>query len=117
MLQAAIASLQTEPELDWPQIAALYQRLSGLTGSPVVECNRAVAVAHAVGDEAGLAILDRLADGGELADYQYLHSTRGELLRRLERGPEAREAYARAVELCGDDGPQRRYLIRRLNEV
>jgi RNA polymerase sigma-70 factor (ECF subfamily) len=115
MLQAAIASLQAEPELDWPQVAALYQRLAGLTGSPVVECNRAVAVAHAVGDEAGLAILDRLADGGELADYQYLHSTRGELLRRLGRASEARAAYARAIELCDADGPQRRYLMRRLD--
>ena len=116
VLQAAIASLQCDPEIDWHEVAALYQRLSALTGSPVVECNRAVAVAHADGDEAGLAILDRLVAEGALRDYQYLHSTRGELLRRLGRATDARDAYERALEL-GPSEPQRQYLERRLAEL
>jgi predicted RNA polymerase sigma factor len=73
---------------DWAEIAALYGELSSLTDSPVVELNRAVAVAEAEGSEAGLAIVDRL----ELHDYRYVHSTRGELLRRLGRTGEARDA-------------------------
>ena len=88
MLQAAIAALHADEPRDWPQIAALYGELSRLTGSPVVELNRAVAVAEAAGPEAGLAI----ADGLDLGDYHYLHATRGELLRRLGRTAEAREA-------------------------
>ena len=86
VLQAAIASLHAGEPRDWPQIAALYGELSRLTGSPVVELNRAVAVAEASGPEAGLAI----ADGVQLGDYHYLHATRGELLRRLGRTAEAR---------------------------
>ncbi len=77
VVQAAIASLHADEPRDWPQIAALYGELSRLTGSPVVELNRAVAVAEAEGAEAGLAIVDGLA----LDDYRYLHATRGELLR------------------------------------
>ena len=88
-MQAAIASLHADEPRDWPQIAALYGELARLTGSPVVELNRAVAVAEADGPEAGLAIVDGLA----LDDYRYLHATRGELLRRLGRTTEAREAY------------------------
>src|SRR6266498_3283117 len=79
VVQAAIASLHADEPQDWPQIAALYGELSRLTGSPVVELNRAVAVAESEGPGAGLDIVDRLA----LEDYHYLHSTRGELLRRL----------------------------------
>jgi RNA polymerase sigma-70 factor (ECF subfamily) len=116
VLQAAIASLQCEPAIDWGEVAVLYGRLSALTGSPVVECNRAVAVAHADGDEAGLAILDRLAGEGTLREYQYLHSTRGELLRRLGRAAAARDAYERALRLCPSE-PQRQYLERRLAEL
>jgi RNA polymerase sigma-70 factor (ECF subfamily) len=112
VLQAAIASLQAEPELDWPQIAQLYAELAALTGSPVVECNRAVAVAEAEGPEAGLEILDRL----ELDEYQYLHSTRAELLRRLERPRDARDAYRRALALSRP-GPERSFLERRLAEL
>jgi RNA polymerase sigma-70 factor (ECF subfamily) len=112
VVQAAIASLHVEDPPDWPQIAALYGELARLTRSPVVELNRAVAVAEAQGPEAGLAITDGLA----LEDYRYLHSTRGELLRRLGRTAEAREAYARALELAHDEAEQR-LLRRRLSEL
>src|SRR5204862_520595 len=83
-----------------------------LTDSPVVELNRAVAVAEEQGPEAGLAIVDRLA----LEDYRYLHSTRGELLRRLGRAAKARDAYRRALALVHDDA-ERRLLERRVAEV
>jgi RNA polymerase sigma-70 factor, ECF subfamily len=112
VLQAAIAALHAVEPRDWPQIAALYGELSRLTGSPVVELNRAVAVAEAAGPEAGLAI----ADGLQLGDYHYLHATRGELLRRLGRTAEAREAYERALSLARDDA-ERRLLERRVREL
>ena len=112
VVQAAIASLQADTQLDWPQIAALYGELARLTRSPVVELNRAVAVAEAQGAEAALEIVDRLA----LDDYQYLHSTRAELLRRLGRADEARAAYRRALELARAE-PERRFLKRRLAEA
>ncbi len=112
VLQAAIASLHTEDSPDWPEIAMLYRRLAQLTGSPIVELNRAIAVAEADGPEAGLAIVDEL----ELADYRYLHSTRGEFLRRLGRDREARDAYGRALELADGDA-ERRLLERRLDEL
>jgi RNA polymerase sigma-70 factor (ECF subfamily) len=112
VVQAAIASLHADDPHDWPQIAALYGELSRLTGSPVVELNRAAAVAEAEGPEAGLAI----ADGLELDDYHYLHSTRAELLRRLGRTGEARAAYERALELVRDEA-ERRLLERKLAEL
>jgi RNA polymerase sigma-70 factor (ECF subfamily) len=112
VVQAAIASLHTEEPRDWPQIAALYGELFRLTGSPVVELNRAVAVAEAEGPEVGLAIADSLA----LEDYLYLHSTRAELLRRLGRTDEARGAYRRALELV-EDAAERHLLERRLAEL
>ncbi len=112
VIQAAIASLHAEEPRDWPQIAALYGELSQLTASPVVELNRAAAVAEAEGPEAGLAMLDRL----DLDAYRYLHSTRAELLRRLGRDGEARDAYARALEST-DDPAERRLLERRLATV
>jgi RNA polymerase sigma-70 factor (ECF subfamily) len=112
VVQAAIASLHADEPLDWPQIAALYGELARLTGSPVVELNRAIAVAEEQGPEAGLAIADGLA----LDDYHYLHATRGELLRRLGRTGEARDAYHRALALAGDDA-ERRLLVRRLTEL
>ena len=89
VVQAAIASLHSDDPVDWPQIAALYGELSRLTESPVVELNRAVAVAEADGPLAGLEIIDGL----ELDNYHYLHAARAELLRRLDRGDEARVAY------------------------
>jgi RNA polymerase sigma-70 factor (ECF subfamily) len=112
VIQAAIASLHANEPRDWPQIAALYGELARLTDSPVVELTRAVAVAEMNGPEAGLAIVDRLA----LEDYRYMHSTRGELLRRLGRTEEARDAYHRALALIHDDA-ERRLIERRLAEL
>ncbi|MBV9919161.1 MAG: sigma-70 family RNA polymerase sigma factor [Solirubrobacterales bacterium] len=112
VLQAAIASLQSESEIDWRQIAALYEQLVRLTSSPVVELNRAVAVAETGATEAALEIVEAL----ELDDYQYLHSTRGELLQRLGRYDEARAAFARALALAGSE-PERRFLAQRMNEL
>jgi RNA polymerase sigma-70 factor (ECF subfamily) len=112
VVQAAIASLHVDERPDWPQIAALYGELARLTDSPVVELSRAVAVAEDQGAEAGLEIIERLA----LEDYRYLHSTRAELLRRLGRIEEAREAYRRALALVHDDA-ERRLLERRLAEL
>ena len=109
VLQAAIAILHTEEEVDWPQIAALYGELVRLTGSPVVELNRAAAIAEAGDPEAALAVVDGL----ELENYHYLHSTRGELLRRLDRPDEAREEYERSLGLVHSDA-ERRFLERRL---
>jgi RNA polymerase sigma-70 factor (ECF subfamily) len=112
VIQAAISSLHAAEPRDWPQIAALYGELSRLTGSPVVELNRAIAVAEVEGAEAGLAIVDRL----ELDDYQYLHSTRADLLRRLDRTRPARDEYRRALALS-EDPAERRLLERRLAEL
>jgi len=111
-LQAAIASLQAEKRLDWPQIAALYGELADLTGSAVVRLNRAVAIAEADGPAAALAIVDGL----DLPGYQYWHSTRAELLRRLSRPAEARAAYQAALDLA-HSLPERRYLERRIAET
>jgi RNA polymerase sigma-70 factor, ECF subfamily len=108
VVQAAIASLHADEPRDWAQIADLYGELARLTNSPVVELNRAVAVAEEQGPEAGLVIVNGL----ELEDYRYLHSTRAELLRRLGRTDEARDAYARALVLVNDDA-ERRLLERR----
>jgi RNA polymerase sigma-70 factor, ECF subfamily len=112
VLQAAIASLQAQDPIDWPQVAALYEELAALTRSPVVELNRAVAIAQAGSPQAALAIVDRL----ELDDYRYLHSARGELLRRLGRTEDALAAYRRALELTGAER-ERRFLRRRIAEL
>jgi RNA polymerase sigma-70 factor (ECF subfamily) len=112
VLQAAIASLHAETPSDWAQIAALYSELGRLTNSPVVELNRAIAVAEVDGPQAGLRIVDELG----LDDFRYLHSTRAELLRRLGRTDEALAAYRRARALT-DDGAERRFLDRRLAEL
>jgi RNA polymerase sigma-70 factor, ECF subfamily len=112
VVQAAIASLHMEEPRDWPQIAALYGELVRLTGSPVVELNRAIAVAEAAGTDAGLSLVDRL----DLDGYQYFHSTRADLLRRLGRTDEARIEYERALELARTE-PERRFLRRRVAEV
>jgi RNA polymerase sigma-70 factor, ECF subfamily len=111
-LQASIAALQTEDWIDWPRIAALYRELAEVTGSPVVRLNGAVAVAEAEGPGAALAIIDAL----DLDGYQYWHSTRGELLRRMGRAAEARAAYRRALDLAASI-PERRYLQRRIDET
>ena len=112
VVQAAIASLHLDEPRDMRQIAALYGELARLTDSPVVELSRAVAVAESDGPEAGLEIIDGL----DLDDYRYLHSTRGELLRRLGRTAEARDAFSRALALV-DDEAERRLLERRLQEL
>jgi RNA polymerase sigma-70 factor (ECF subfamily) len=96
-LQAAIASLHYEELADWPQIALLYGRLAELSPSPVVELNRAVAVAMADGPEPGLEIVDGLTG---LERYHLWHSTRAELLHRLGRDEDAVAAYSRALELA-----------------
>ena len=108
-VQAAIADLHLSQPRDWEQIAALYGVLAELTGSPIVELNRAVALAELEGPAAALELLDGLA----LEDYRYFHSTRADLLRRLGREAEARGAYARALELAQTD-PERRFLEGRL---
>jgi RNA polymerase sigma-70 factor, ECF subfamily len=112
VLQAAIASLHAEEDRDWAQIAALYGELARLTGSPVVELNRAVALAETAGPAAGLAATESL----ELEGYHYLHAARADFLRRLGRPDEARAAYERALELA-PSAPERRFLARRLAEL
>ena len=112
VIQAAIASLHADEPRDWPQIAALYGELAQLTGSPVVELNRAVALAETAGVEAALGAIVEL----DLDDYQYFHTTRADFLRRLGRTDEARAAYERALELA-HSGPERRFLERRLAEL
>jgi RNA polymerase sigma-70 factor, ECF subfamily len=112
VLQAAIAALHVDEPQDWPQIAALYGELARLTGSAVVELNRAAAIAEAGDAESALALVDSI----ELDRYHYLHSTRAELLRRLGRADEARTAYARALELVHSEA-ERRFLERRFAEM
>lgn len=117
-VQAAIAALHDEAPAadatDWPQIAALYAELARLEPSPVVELNRAVAVAMAEGPARGLEAMAPLAE--PLADYPYLHAARADLLRRLERREEAESAYKRARELLSN-GAERAFVDRRLAEV
>lgn len=112
VIQAAVASLQVEPEPDWQQISALYARLVALTGSAVVELNQAVAIAQAGDPLRALAIVDGL----DLKGYSYLHSTRAELLARLGRTDEARRAFEQALALARSD-TDRRFLRRRLGEL
>jgi RNA polymerase sigma-70 factor (ECF subfamily) len=116
-LQAAIASEHaravTPRATDWGRVASLYARLGELEPSPVIELNRAVAVAMAEGAERGLELLDALERGGDLDRYHLLHSARGELLRRLGRGSEAAGSYRRALELASNP-TERRFLERRL---
>jgi RNA polymerase sigma-70 factor (ECF subfamily) len=100
-----------EPQ-DWPQLASLYGELARLTGSPVAELNHAVAIAEAGDVEAGLELVEHL----ELDRYHYLHATRAELLRRLDRVEDARAAYRRALELVHSEA-ERRFLERRLAEL
>jgi RNA polymerase sigma-70 factor (ECF subfamily) len=112
LLQAAIADLHLQEPRDWPQIAALYETLARLTQSPIVEMNRAIAIAEIDGPEAGLAIIDRL----DLDHYRYFHSTRAELLRRAGREGEAHESYRRALDLAQTE-PEQRFLANRLAET
>ena len=111
-IQAAIAALHTEEPRDWRQIAALYDTLSQLTDSPVIQLNRAIAIGEARGPEAGLELVEQLP----LENYRYLHSARAEMLRRLGRLDEARAAYRQALSLVHDDA-ERRLFDRRLAEL
>ena len=101
---------------DWRRIAQLYAALAAMTGSAVVHLNRAVAVAMADGPAAGLEVVDELVATGALARYHYLHATRADLLRRLDRRTEAQDAYRDALALV-DNEPERQFLVRRLAEV
>ena len=119
-LQAAIAACHataTEAaDTDWQEIAAIYGRLTEIVPSPVVELNRAVAVAMADGPAAGLALVEELEASGKLLDYHLLPATRADLLRRLGRNADASAAYRAALELAATDA-ERRYLTRRLAET
>jgi RNA polymerase sigma-70 factor, ECF subfamily len=119
-LQAAIAACHATAadaaDTDWARIAVLYGRLAEVAPSPVVELNRAVAVAMADGPAAGLELVDRLEASGALAGYHLLPATRADLLRRLDRRPEAAAAYRDALALAANDA-ERRYLSRRLEEI
>jgi RNA polymerase sigma-70 factor (ECF subfamily) len=119
-VQAAIAACHdTAPDVastDWPQIAALYDELLRLTPSPVVELNRAVAVAMAEGIPVGLALVDGLAESGRLEKYHLLYATRADLLRRDGRIEEAGQAYEEALRLAPTEA-ERRYLTRRIDEL
>ena len=111
-LQASIASLHVEDPVDWARVASLYGELAEVTGSEVVELNRAAALAEAGDAKAALVLADRL----DLDRYHYLHATRAELLRRLGREDEARDAYDRALELVHSDA-ERRFLEQRRAEL
>jgi RNA polymerase sigma-70 factor, ECF subfamily len=119
-LQAAIAAVHddaaTVATTDWPQVVALYDVLLTVAPSPLVELNRAVAVAMVDGPAAGLALLDALAEDRRLAGYHLLPAARADLLRRLDRREEAADAYRRALELVGNE-PERAFLRRRLSEL
>lgn len=119
-LQAAIAAVHarapTAGATDWAQIVGLYDALVQVEPSPVVELNRAVAVAMRDGPSAGLALVDAILERGDLSDYQLAHSARGDLCRRLGRTAEARASYARALALTRQE-PERRFLERRLGEL
>lgn len=119
-LQAAIAAVHSEAsrsdETDWSQIAGLYDVLLRVEPSPVIELNRAVAIAMRDGPQAGLALVDEILDRGDLADYYLAHSARAEFYRRLGKKPEARASYERALELTRQD-PERRFLEMRLREL
>lgn len=119
-LQAAISAVHAEAPTpsatDWPQIVGLYDVLTSVEPSPVVELNRAVAVAMRDGPAAGLALIDDILARGDLADYYLAHSARAELCRRLGKTQEARAAYERALSLTQLE-PERRFLERRLREL
>lgn len=116
-IQAAIAAVHatapTGAETEWPRIVELYDALLAVSPSPVIELNRAVALAMRDGAEAGLQVIDGLLASGELADYQLAHAARADLCRRLNRHAEARASYERALALARQE-PERRFLQRRL---
>jgi RNA polymerase sigma-70 factor (ECF subfamily) len=119
-LQAAIAAAHaaapTAAATDWRRITAVYDALLTVNPSPVVELNRAVAVAMRDGPAAGLTLVDAILDRGELSGYHLAHAARADLLRRLGRRDDARAAYERALQLARQE-PERRFLRRRLAEL
>jgi len=119
-IQAAIAAVHAESSdstaTDWGQIVALYNLLARAASSPVVELNRAVAVAMRDGPEAGLALVDAILTRGDLADYHLAHAARGDLCRRLGKSADARASYERALALA-QQGPERRFLERQLVQL
>jgi RNA polymerase sigma-70 factor (ECF subfamily) len=119
-VQATIAAVHASApgaaQTDWRQIAALYGALLEINPSPVVELNRAVAVAMRDGPVAGLTLMDAILERGDLADYHLAHAARADLLRRLGRLQEARQAYERALSLV-QQAPERRFLLMRLAQL
>jgi RNA polymerase sigma-70 factor (ECF subfamily) len=119
-VQAAISAVHadaaTPQETDWGQIVALYDVLLGGGSSPIVELNRAVAVAMRDGPAAGLALIDKILQRGDLEKYHLAHAARADMCRRLGRTREARAAYEQALSLAQQE-PERRYLRRRLAEL
>jgi RNA polymerase sigma-70 factor (ECF subfamily) len=119
-LQAAIAAVHAEADsmaaTDWRQIVALYDQLLRIQPSPVVQLNRAVAIAMRDGPEAGLAHIDAVLEHGEMANYYLAHSARADMCRRLGRPAEARASYEKALALT-QQGPERQFLARRLEEL
>lgn len=119
-LQAAIAAVhdeaRTADDTDWPQILGLYEVLARIAPSPVVRLNRAVALAMVAGPAAGLGAMDSLATDPAMGEYRFFHAARADLLRRLERWPDAAEAYGRALSLA-PNAPERAFLEHRRREV
>jgi RNA polymerase sigma-70 factor (ECF subfamily) len=119
-LQAAIAAVHAEAEsaatTDWRQIVALYDRLLRIHPSPVVQLNRAVAIAMRDGPEAGLTHIDAVLEQGELANYYLAHSARADMYRRLGRTAEARSSYERALALTQQE-PERQFLQERIRQL
>ena len=119
-LQAAIAAVHAEAKsvavTDWRQIVALYDRLAEIQPSPVVQLNRAVAIAMRDGPEAGLAHINAVLEHGELANYYLAHSARADMYRRLGRTAEARSAYEKALALTQQE-PERQFLQDRIRQL
>ncbi len=119
-IQAAIAAVHAEAptadETDWAQIVGLYDVLLRVEPSPVIELNRAVAVAMRDGPEEGLKLIDAILERGELSDYHLIYSARADMCRRLGRTEEARESYRRALDLTQQE-PERNFIERRMEEL
>jgi RNA polymerase sigma-70 factor, ECF subfamily len=119
-IQAAIAAVHAEAPhpgaTDWAEIVGLYEVLARVDGSPVIELNRAVAVAMRDGPAAGLSLIDGILGRGELTEYRLAHAARADLCRRLGRTADARASYERALALARQE-PERRFLARRLAEL
>ena len=119
-LQAAIAAVHAEAEsvaaTDWRQIVALYNRLLEIQPSPVVQLNRAVAIAMCDGPEAGLTLIDAVLENGGLENYYLAHSARADMYRRLGRTAEARASYEKALALTQQE-PERQFLQERIRQL